>query len=331
MDVVALTRRLLDIDSTTGIEHGVARLLVDELRAMGYIVEEQPVRNDRANVFARLATDPVVVFSTHIDCVPPFFPSREEGGRIYGRGACDAKGIVAAQIAAAEQLRAEGETRIALLFVVGEERGSDGAREANRHAPPSVRFLIDGEPTDSRLGVATRGMVRVRLSAVGRPAHSAYPERGESAIHKLLDALAILRSTAWPEDPVLGQTTFHVGLIQGGVAPNVLAPHASAELVFRTVGECEAIHQRLAAINGLVEVETLHELPVARLAIVDGFDTATFSFGTDIPMLSNWGTPLLFGPGSIHVAHTDEEFVDIAELRASVDGYVALVRQLLSP
>lgn len=330
MDVVALTRRLVDIDSTTGIESGVARVLVEQLRALGYLVEEQPVTGDRINVFARLTPEPVVVLSTHIDCVPPFFPSREEDGRIYGRGTCDAKGIVAAQVAAVERLRAVGETRAALLFVVGEERGSDGAREANRHAPASVRFLIDGEPTDSRLGIATRGMVRVRLTAVGRPAHSAYPERGESAIHKLLDALAIVKATTWPEDAVLGRTTYHVGLIQGGVAPNVLAPHASAELVFRTVGECEPIHRALAAITGLVEIQTLLEFPVARLATVEGFETATFSFGTDIPMLTNWGTPLLFGPGSIHVAHTAEEFVDIAELRASVEGYVSLVRQLLA-
>lgn len=328
--MLALARRLVDIDSTTGREGAVAHVVADLLRDLGYHVEIQPVADDRVNVFARSSADPVVVLSTHLDCVPPFFASREQDGRLYGRGSCDAKGIAAAQIVAADQLRAAGEGRVGLLFVAGEERGSDGAKVANRHAPASVRFLVDGEPTDSRLGLATRGTVRVRLHAVGRPAHSAYPERGESAIHKLLDALAIIKTLEWPEDPVLGLTTYHVGLIRGGVAPNVLAPDAEAELMFRTVGGTEPIHEALAAVAHLVRIERLHEFPVARLTTVEGFDTASFSFGTDIPMLDRWGEPLLFGPGSIHVAHTDEEFVDIAELRASVDGYVSIARRLLA-
>lgn len=329
-DVVDLARRLVDIDSTTGREGEVARLVAGLLRESGYIVDEQPVSDGRVNVFARMGTAPEVVFSTHLDCVPPFFASRLQDGRLYGRGSCDAKGIAAAQIVAALRLRADGEARVGLLFVAGEERGSDGARAANLEAPGSVRFLVDGEPTDSRLGVATRGTVRVRLLATGRPAHSAYPERGESAIHTLLEALAIIKSLALPEDPVLGRTTYHVGLISGGVAPNVLAPSAQAELMFRTVGDTAPIHHALEAVEHLVRIETLLEFPVAHLYTVEGFETASFSFGTDIPMLDRWGVPLLFGPGSIHVAHTDEEHVDIAELRASVDGYVTIARRLLA-
>jgi acetylornithine deacetylase len=329
-DVVALTRTLVDIDSTTGREGDVARLLAADLRNLGYLVDEQVVAGDRINVFARLDADPVVVFSTHIDCVPPFMPSREADGRLYGRGSCDAKGIAAVQIVAAERLRAAGESRLGLLFVAGEERGSDGARLANQHAPAGVKYLVDGEPTDSRLGLATRGAVRVRLTATGRPAHSAYPELGESAIDKLLDALLQIRAFQLPEDPVLGRTNFSIGLIQGGIAPNVISPHASAEVMFRTVTDGRPVHAALEAVTPLVALETLLDIPAVHLATVEGFETATFSFGTDIPMLSNWGTPLLLGPGSIHVAHTAEEHVDIDELRRAVDQYVVLARQLLA-
>jgi acetylornithine deacetylase len=330
IDVVALTRRLVDIDSTTGREGDVARVLAGDLRSLGFHVEEQAVKDDRINVFARLDAEPVVVFSTHIDCVPPFFPSREQDGRLYGRGACDAKGIAAAQVLAAEQLRAAGESRIGLLFVAGEERGSDGARLANRHPPAGVQYLVDGEPTDSRLGIATRGAVRVRLSATGRAAHSAYPELGESAIDKLLEALTIIRGFSLPEDPVLGSTNYSIGLIQGGIAPNVIPPNASAELMFRTVADNAIIHEALSPVTSLVSLETLLDLPPVRLGTAEGFDTAIFSFGTDIPMLTNWGTPLLFGPGSIHVAHTADEYVPIDELRAAVRLYARLAEQLLA-
>ncbi|MEQ1756917.1 MAG: M20/M25/M40 family metallo-hydrolase [Vicinamibacterales bacterium] len=330
IDVVALTRRLVDIDSTTGREGEVARVLAGDLRALGYRVEEQVVAGDRINVFARLDADPVVVFSTHIDCVPPWFPSREEDGKLYGRGACDAKGIAAVQVAAAARLRASGESRVGLLFVAGEERGSDGARLANTTPPPGVRYLVDGEPTDSRLGLATRGAVRVRLSATGRAAHSAYPELGESAIDKLLDALNIIRGFDLPTDPVLGEGNYSIGLIAGGIAPNVISPTASAEIMFRTVTDNAGIHHALEAVRHLVSLETLLDLPPVRLGSAEGFTTAIFSFGTDIPMLTNWGTPLLLGPGSIHVAHTPHEHVAIDELLGSVDLYVSLARQLLS-
>src|SRR5262245_35227585 len=249
VDPVSLARTLIDIDSTTGREAEAGRILARELRQLGYQVTEQPVTEGRFNVFARLDTPPEIVFSTHFDCVPPFFPSREERGMLFGRGSCDAKGILAAQVAAAESLRAAGETRIALLFVVGEERGSDGAKVANASAPDSVRFLINGEPTDNRLGAATRGILRVRLHADGRAAHSSFPELGESAIDKLLDALMVLRGVALPNDPLLGRTHYTVGLIEGGVAPNVVSPHASAELVFRTVRDGAEIRDAMHVVE----------------------------------------------------------------------------------
>jgi acetylornithine deacetylase len=274
------------------------------------------------------ATTPDVVFSTHFDCVPPFFSSRIEGDRIVGRGACDAKGILAAQVTAVDRLARAGESRVGLLFVVGEERGSDGAKTANPLAN-GTRFLINGEPTESRVARATRGALRLRLRAAGRAAHSSFPELGESAIDKLLDALMVIRGLQLPDDPLLGRTHYTVGLIDGGVAPNVVSPHASAELSFRTVGSGQPIRDALRVVEGLVNVEPILEVPAMRLHTLDGFETAVFPYTTDVPMLTGWGTPLLVGPGSIHVAHTDEEHIAVDELNSAVDLYESLITQLL--
>jgi acetylornithine deacetylase len=329
-DIVALTRALVDIDSTTGSEAAAGRWLAGYLRAHGWSVEEQRVDATRFNVIATDAP-PLVALSTHFDCVPPFFASRVEGDRLYGRGACDAKGILAAQVAAADRMRRDGESRVALLFVVGEERGSDGARAANdAPAARSVRFLIDGEPTDNRLGRATRGILRVRLRASGRAAHSSFPERGESAIDTLIDALVALRSTVLPDDAVLGRTHYTVGLIAGGVAPNVVSPAAEAELMFRTVSDAAEVRRAIAPLERTVAIEHVLEVPPVRLRTVSGFDAAVFPYTTDIPFLSAWGEPLLFGPGSIHAAHTADESVSIAELHAAAGHYVTLARELLA-
>jgi acetylornithine deacetylase len=329
VDPVSLARRLIDIDSTTGREAEVGGVLSAYLRERGYSILEQPLDGGRFNVVAA-AGEPHVVFSTHFDCVPPFFASRVEGDLLHGRGACDAKGILAAQIAAAERLRAEGETRVGLVFVAGEERGSDGAMAVNRIASPA-RFLINGEPTDNCLGSATRGVYRVRLHATGRAAHSGYPELGESAIEKLLDVLRDMRAAEWPRDDVLGTTHYSVGLISGGVAPNVIPPHADAEVVFRSVSDHQALSAALArVVGGRVAVEVVLEVPPVRLQTEAGFDTAVFSYTTDIPFLGNWGTPLLLGPGSIHVAHTDREHIAIPELLRGVELYVAVARRLLA-
>ena len=328
VDVVGLARTLIDIDSTTGQEGPVARVLAEYLRGRGYSVLEQPVAGDRINVVAAVG-EPALVFSTHFDCVPPFFPSRVEGGILHGRGACDAKGILAAQVAAAERLRAAGETRIGLVFVAGEERGSDGAKAANTIASQS-KYLINGEPTELKLGLATRGCFRVRLTAHGKAAHSGYPQLGESAIEKLMDVLVSLRGADWPADPELGRTHYTVGLISGGVAPNVVPPQAEAEVFFRTVGDHDALRSALhAAVAGRVDVQEILELPAVRLHTVPGFETEVFAYFSDVPFLSKWGTPLLLGPGTIHVAHTDHEHVAIADLERAVDMYADLATSLL--
>jgi acetylornithine deacetylase len=330
VDLIGLTRGLVDIDSTTGCEDECGRWLADYLRTHGFTVVEQPVDDTRFNVIATSGLPPEVVLSTHFDCVPPFFPSRIDQGRIYGRGACDAKGIVATQIAAAVRLVAEGERRVGLLFVVGEERGSDGAKAANRIAPPTSRYLVDGEPTDSRLGLATRGLLRVRLKASGRAAHSSFPELGESAIDKLIDAIVALRGVDWPSDPMLGRTHYTIGLISGGVAPNVVSPVAEAEAAFRTVSDAALVSTALRTIARTVTIEEILEVPLVKLITIEGFDTAVFPYTTDIAFLGEWGQPLLYGPGSIHAAHTADEFIDIAEQQAAVDGYITIVRTLLA-
>ncbi len=331
MDPVAFARGLVDIDSTTGREGEAGRWLVRHLRELGLAVTAQRVDGDRVNVIATAAAgaSPAVVLSTHFDCVPPFFPSRVDGDRLYGRGSCDAKGILAAQVAAVDRLRRDGETRVGLLFVVGEERGSDGAKLANQAAGGS-RFLVNGEPTDSRLGAATRGILRVKLHAEGRAAHSSFPELGVSAIDKLLDALMELRGLPLPEDPVLGKTYYTVGLIQGGVAPNVVSPSAEAEIMFRTVGDAADVRRAIASLEMRVSIEHVLDVPPIKMQVVPGFETAVFPYTTDIPFLSAWGRPLLFGPGSIHVAHTANEYVSIAELTAAVDSYVNIARGLLT-
>ena len=329
LSVLELTRALVDIDSTTGREAAACAWIANDLRRRGFEVREQPLDDGRANVLAFLEPSPRVVLSTHIDCVPPFFPSRIEGGRLYGRGSCDAKGALAAQVTAVERLREKGETRVGLLFVVGEERGSDGAAAADRIAPGS-EYLVDGEPTDGRLGTFTRGVLRLRLKAEGRAAHSSQPQRGVSAIDKLLDALVALRAIDLPADPDFGRTFYSIGLISGGVAPNVISPSAEAEVLFRTIGPGEDVVARLAPLRPLVSIETVLEVASVRMETLPGFDSAVFAFTTDVPLLGRWGRPLLYGPGSILDAHTAEEHVEIADLERAALDYQGIAEGLLA-
>lgn len=331
MDTVtalAFARALIDIDSTTGREQQAGEWLASNLERLGYRVDRQPVADGRFNVYARLG-EPTVVLSTHFDCVPPYFASDIRDDRLFGRGSCDAKGILAAQVAAAEQMRARGEHRVGLLFVVGEERGSDGAAAANLASPGSA-FLINGEPTDNRLATATRGNLRLRLSAAGRAAHSAAPEQGISAIDKLLDALVRMRQLRWPGDPGLGETFYSIGLIEGGVAPNVISPSASAEVMFRIVGPADDVLRAARELEPDVTIEEVLRVPMVRLHTVPGVATAVFPFTTDIPLLDRWGTPLLYGPGSFLVAHTADEHLAIAEFEEAVRGYQTLAAACLA-
>ena len=328
LTTVAFARELIDIDSTTGKEQAAGEWLASRLERLGYQVERQPVADGRFNVIATL-DPPAVIFSTHFDCVPPFFASDVRGEMLFGRGSCDAKGILAAQVAAAEQMRAAGERRIGLLFVVGEERGSDGATVANAH-PRGSAFLVNGEPTDNRVATATRGIVRLKLTATGRAAHSSAPEHGESAIDKLLDALIRMRSIAWPDDPELGKTFYTIGLIEGGIAPNVISPSASAEVMFRITGSPDDVIARAGVLEPLVTIEEVLRVPMVRLQTIEGMPSAVFPFTTDVPLLDHWGAPILYGPGSFLVAHTSEERLAIPEMEAAVAGYQQIARTCLA-
>ncbi|MEY3282256.1 MAG: hypothetical protein RIR86_269 [Acidobacteriota bacterium] len=321
----------MSIDSTTWQEGAAGRWLRDFLSGAGFAVETQEVSGDRINVYARLG-DPLVTFSSHIDTVPPYIPFREDDEKIYGRGACDAKGIVAAQVYAALRLKEEGVEDLGLLYVVGEEDGSDGARKANEIANRN-RFLINGEPTESHQAIATKGALRVVIEASGRIAHSAYPELGESAIEKLLDALERIRRHQWPVDAELGPTTYNIGTITGGRKPNVVPDAASSEVMFRTVFPPDQLLELVRELAGeQVEVKRGFSIPPVRTHIVPDLDqvpTSVVRFATDIPCLTRWGTPILFGPGSIHDAHTRHEFINKSELLEAVETYAKMGRILL--
>lgn len=341
IDPIALTKHLVAIESTTYHEGACGEFLAIFLAEQGWAVERMEVpQPDRArtpgggtgprfNVYASPPGQAVeAVLSTHMDTVPPFLgPAREDEEFLYGRGVCDAKGIMAAQIAAAEHLRSEG-LPIGLLFVVGEERDSAGAKVANEQGRGS-RFLINGEPTDNRLALASKGCLRVELYAQGTMAHSAYPELGDSAIDRLLAALHDVQALSLPVIDGIGDTTLNVGLISGGRAPNVIADAAEAHLLVRLVGPSDGIRQAIrAAVADRCEVQFSLELPFVQMRPVAGFDTMVAKFTTDIPSLTHWGEPFLLGPGSIHTAHTPGERIAKADLLEAVGLYTRLVRQL---
>lgn len=337
LDPLQFTRELVEIESTTYYEGKVGDFLAQFLGSRGWAVEKMAVPQPsdgadgpRWNVYAGPQEGtPDLVFSTHMDTVPPYIPFREDDEFLYGRGVCDAKGIMAAQVVAAEKLRAEG-FKVGLLFVSGEERDSAGARVANEH-PKGSRFLINGEPTDNRLALASKGALRTTLRSSGKMAHSAYPELGDSAVHKMVQVLGKLLQLDLPTTEDVGPSTLNIGQVQGGYAPNVIADKAEAQVLTRLVGDGAPVREMiLDAAKGLADVEFTLEIPFQRLRAVPGLPTMIAKFTTDIPWLNNWGEPLLLGPGSIHVAHTPYEKIAKKELLEAVDLYVQVARQLLS-
>ncbi len=338
LDPIGLTRQLCEIESTTYHEGKVGEFLADFLAKRGWAVEKTPVAQPadgaasepRWNIYGgRAGETPDVVFSTHMDTVPPYIPYSEDAEFMYGRGVSDAKGIIAAQVAAAEALRASG-LRVGVLFVSGEERDSAGAKAANLN-PKGSRFLINGEPTDNRVALASKGALRVVFRATGKMAHSAYPELGESAVHKLVEVMAKLLKLELPVTDDVGPSTLNIGQIHGGHAPNVIADKAEAQVLVRLVGDSAPVKAGiLKAAEGLAEVDFTLEIPFVRLRAPQGLPTMVAKFTTDIPQLSNWGEPLLLGPGSIHVAHTPHEKLAKKELFEAVDLYVNVAKKLLA-
>lgn len=334
MTVFELTRALIDIDSVTPNEELVGLYLADYLSRLtartGGHLERIEVEPKRYNILAYWDS-PIVTFSTHMDTVPPFFGSREDDEFIWGRGACDTKGIIASMILAVEGLVAQGERRVALLFVVGEERNSAGARAASKDSRGS-KYLINGEPTECKLVLGSKGALRYEVLATGKMAHSAYPELGESAIEKLLDALQRMRKISLPENPVLGASTLNIGTIQGGRAPNVIPDHARAEVFIRLVDDGYTTRKAVEkAVEGLAEAREVLCIPAVRMEAIGGLETSVVAFTTDIPEFKGaWGKPLLYGPGSIHFAHTDQERVPKRELTDAIQVYQRIARQLLT-
>ncbi len=334
MNLFELTCALVDIESTTDHEKKVGDYLFEHLSALSGRyngrIERIPVEQDRDNIFASWG-EPVLTLSTHMDTVPPFFGSREDGDFIWGRGSCDAKGIIAAMIAAAEKLLTAGTRNFGLLFVVGEERNSAGARAAAA-APRGSRFLVNGEPTENRLALGSKGALRYEITAHGKLAHSAYPELGHSAIHTLLEVLQDIRQIPMPADALLGSSTLNIGTIRGGRAPNVVADLAAAEIMFRTVGDPAKIREAVSSVvAGRAVASEVFYTPAVQLAKLDGLPTTVVAFTTDIPSFEGtWGEPFLIGPGSIHVAHTAEERIAKRELSDAVEIYARMATQLLA-
>ena len=334
MNVFELTRALIDIESITPNEYEIGNYLFAYLSDLAQryhgVAERMPVEEKRDNLLVRFG-DPVVTLSTHLDTVPPFIPSSEDDTHIWGRGACDVKGIISAMIKAAEDLLARGTRGFALLFVVGEERNSLGALQAGKRSYGS-KFIINGEPTGNKLALGSKGALRHQVVARGRMAHSAYPELGESAINKLLDALARIRKIAMPEDPILGKSTLNIGTITGGRAPNVISDDARAETFIRVVGDVSQLRADMAAAAAPdAEANEVLLIPAVHLGSLEGFETTVVAYTTDIPAFGDaWGKPFLIGPGSIHVAHTTEERIPKHELSESVLIYQRLVERLTS-
>jgi acetylornithine deacetylase len=327
-DVVALAAELLTIQSSTGNEGEVVEFVSRWLLGRGWNVELQEVSRGRANIWATRKGKGVTL-STHLDTVPPYIPPREENGRLFGRGASDAKGIAAAMLAAADRLAKAGEQRVDLLFVVGEEAGSDGARAANRLSPTS-RYLVNGEPTESKLASGAKGSQRVILRFRGKAAHSAYPELGRSAIDPMLELLPTLKRLDLPTDKDLGATTVNIGTIRAGTAGNIVPDQAEVELMFRLVSDVKPLRKMVEKwVGDRAEIEYGSYIPAQKFEIIPGFEVAPVAYTSDIPLLTKWGKPVLFGPGSIHVAHTADEFIAVDELRSSVDAYERIVRALL--
>jgi acetylornithine deacetylase len=331
LDLVDVALDLMGIDSTSGHEGEVIAFVDGLLGGRGWATTRIPVTSGRDDIFATTDPAPLVTLSTHLDTVPPYIPPRRTADRLTGRGSCDAKGIAAAMICAAERLR-DASIPVALLFVVGEETCHDGAHAANDAyrdglVPATSTALINGEPTESRLALGTKGAVRMTVRTSGRAAHSAYPHLGTSATLRLVQLLADLDALELPRDPVLGETTVNIGMLSGGVADNVVAPSAEARLMARLVGPVDDVVnavKRWVGDRGTVDVGAT--IPPLHLATIPGMETSVVAFATDIPALPRWGTPYLFGPGSIHVAHSDHEFVDIAELHRAVDAYEQIAR-----
>ncbi len=328
MIALDIARRLIDIPSVTGEEKNVLLALEELLTGMGLPVERQMVAEDRWNIYAGWRGDDTVAFSTHVDTVPPWYPSRVEDDIVYGRGACDTKGIIASMLIAGERLIERG-VPPAYLFVVGEETDSIGARSATAGGARASAIIV-GEPTDNHLASGHKGVVSYYLRTTGIASHSAYPERGHSAIHDLLDIIRDIQSEDWGKNDILGDATLNIGLIKGGVALNTFAPEAEASFMHRIVDDAAARRQQVEDVvrgRAAITFQTISEPQF--LETLPGFPVKSVNFGTDIPHMRPMGRCFLAGPGSVHDAHTDHERIGIEAMNEAVELYVKLYTDLM--
>ncbi len=331
MDTLKLTRKLIEFQSPTGSEQAIMAFLADYLAGLGFKVTRQAVGEDpgRFNILA-VVGEPLVVLSTHTDTVQPYFAFSEDNEYIYGRGACDTKGIIAAQLKAAEQLIKTGTSNFGILLVVGEEGCSDGAIAANK-IPNKCKWLVNGEPTENKMAIGSKGAMRVKLTVKGKACHSAYPRMGISAIEKMLDILDDIRKTQWPNHKKLGEASCNIGVISGGIQPNVVAPQAEARMMMRVVTSTSDIEEQIRDIVGdRGELDFYFRYEPVLTKVLEGYDTMIAAYGTDIPFLTHWGVPLLFGPGSILDAHSEGEKISKQQVENAVNHYADIIRRLLS-
>jgi acetylornithine deacetylase len=324
-----LARQLMTIPSVTGNELEVGNFLTSYLSTAGYRVERQAVEPERFNVIAT-AGRPRVLFCTHIDTVPPVLPIGEDQDFLYGRGACDTKGIIAAMLEAGDRLRSSGVQDYGYLFVVGDETNGSGAKAANTLKWDN-EFVVVGEPTGNKLARAQKGTFMAELSVQGKAAHSGYPEAGVSAIEGLWKVLGDCRSADWGDDPLLGKGTFNIGTFNGGQAFNIIPASSVATIMIRTIEPPDAVEAKMRSLIGdRAGMKVLGGARPYLMHVVEGFETTVVSFGSDVPYLGKLGKPLLIGPGSILDAHTAHEKISKQELMAGAALYERLARTLLA-
>jgi acetylornithine deacetylase len=324
---IPLLEQLVVIPSVTGAEGPLLDFLQGRFEARGLTVDSQEVSPGRRNLFIHRGRADVV-FMTHADTVPPFFPPRRSGAGLAGRGACDAKGSLAAQSVALEDLLAQGHP-VGLLVLVGEERGSDGALAANGE-PRGSRYIVCGEPTENQFVAGSKGCLRIRAETRGVAGHSSIAGSGSSAVPPLLDFLAAIRAAELPADPVFGETTMNIGVLEAGTAPNVIADSARAEILFRTGEPVEKLLSRIRGLTPEVELEIPYRSdPILFRVPKNRHSAQIVAFACDLPLLPSWGEPILVGPGSILDAHGADEKVDLAQVEEAVEVYRTLAHGLL--
>ena len=320
--------QIMGVESTSGMENSVADHIKDNFAPPGAELEIQEISNGTRNLFYKWG-NPRIIFCSHFDTVPPYIPPRIEGDTIYGRGSCDAKGQIAVLAEVCKKLHEKGETNFGLLMLAGEEVGSYGARRANELIT-GCEYVIVGEPTENKLIKAQKGNMLAEVEFFGKAFHSGYPEHGDNAIQRMVDFVNALNALEFPVDPVLGETTYNIGNLSADNARNIVSDHVSMKIFFRTTFLTHEIliEKVLSIIDENTKIEFAYGDPPIEFHTIEGFETGVVSYGSDAPELTNLGKPLLYGPGSIFNAHTDNEHITIPEIEKAVEDLLDIYEKL---